>query len=94
MRRLNPLKFGAVLSLTVGINYALCAIFWALWTDRAIDFLNALFHGLDFRHMQAAGGFNLTGFVYALIVLLVWAYVVGVVFALVRNWVNPDASTP
>jgi 2TM family of unknown function (DUF5676) len=94
MNKLNPIKFGAVLSLTVGINYALCTIFWVLWTGPAIGFLNALFHGLDFSKLQAAGGFTMTAFAFALVTMMVWAYVVGAIFALVRNWVKPEVFSP
>jgi len=57
--------------------------------------LNALFHGLDFRKLQmVAAPFSVPGFVYALIVLMVWAYVVGAIFVLVRNWLLPKQEQP
>jgi len=95
MEKHNPWTFGAALSLTVGISYVLCTIGWVNFTGPAIDFLNALFHGLDFRKLQmVAAPFSVPGFVYALIVLMVWAYVVGAIFVLVRNWLLPKQEQP
>lgn len=85
MTKLNPWQFGAVLSLTVGIGYALCTIVWVSFTGSAIDFLNALFHGLDFRKLQMASVFSISSFAYALIVMMVWAYLIGAIFAALRN---------
>ena len=52
MAKLNLWKFGVVLSLAVGLNYILCATIWSVWTEPSMDFLNALFHGLDIRKFQ------------------------------------------
>lgn len=92
MTSLNPLKFGAVLSLTVGIGYTLCTIFWMIFTGPAIDFLNTLFHGLDFRKLQMAAAFSLTGFAYVLAILMVWAYLIGAIFAAVWNALRPEQA--
>lgn len=86
MAKLNPWRFGAVLSVTVGISYALCTIVWVTFTGPAIDFMNALFHGLDFRRLQmVTAEVSIASFVYAIIVLTVWAYLVGAIYATVRN---------
>ena len=92
MTKLNPWKFGAVLSLTVGIGYALCTIFWMIFTGPAIDFLNTLFHGLDFRKLQMAAAFSFTGFVYVLVVMMVWAYLMGAIFSAVWNALRPEQA--
>ena len=44
--QLSPIRLGAALSLTVAIGYTLCAAAWAIWNEPALNFLNALFHGL------------------------------------------------
>ena len=90
MNKLNPWKFGAVIALTVGINYTLCAIAWLSFPGLAIDLLNALFHGLDFRKLQVTGAFSASGFTYALITLMAFTYVLGAVYALVRNGLKPE----
>lgn len=92
MPSLNPWKHGTVLALTVAINYLFCTILWTLFTDSAVSFLNALFHGLDFRRLTVDAGFNLRNQIYALVVLTAWAYVLGVIYALIRNWL-PSART-
>ncbi len=85
MTKLNPWNFGAVLSITVVINYILCAMFWYVFTDPAIKFLNILFHGMDFTKIYASTAFALGDFLYVLIVLAVWAYILGAIYAVVRN---------
>jgi hypothetical protein len=91
MTRLNPWTFGAVLSMTVLVSYILCAAFWYSFTGPSIELLNALFHGMDFRKIYAPAPFALSSFVFVLAVLAVWAYVVGAVYAVIRNWLlaNP-----
>jgi hypothetical protein len=47
MVKLNPWKFGSVLSLTVLINYILCTVFWVAFPGPSLDLINGLFsrHG-------------------------------------------------
>ena len=85
MEKLNPWKFGAVLSLTVLINYILCTIFWYAFPGPSLDLINGLFHGMDFRKIFAAAPFSAGTFLYVLIVLAVWSYVLGAIYATVRN---------
>ena len=83
MHTLIPWRFGVAFALTVVIGYAVCTLFWVAFTDPAIGFLNALFHGLDFRKLAAGGGFSFGAAIYAAVVLGVWAFLIGVLFALV-----------
>ncbi len=92
MAKLNPWKFGSVLSLAAGINYVLCSLVWMTWTERSIDFLRALFHGLDFHKLEVVGAFSLSSFVYALAAFMIWIYAIGVIYALVRNWLPPHVE--
>jgi hypothetical protein len=85
MTKVNPWTFGAVLSITVAVSYILCALFWYSFTGPSIEFLNAVFHGMDFRKIYAATPFSLGTFAYVLIVFAVWAYILGVVYATTRN---------
>lgn len=93
MHTLAPLRFGAVLALTVDIGYAGCTLVWVVFTDPAIGFLNALFHGLDFRKLAVGGGFSIGGAIYAAVVLAVWAFLMGALFALVRNRLTVERSS-
>ncbi len=47
----SPWRIGATMALTVAIGYSVCTLAYALMPERGIDFLNALFHGLDFRKL-------------------------------------------
>jgi hypothetical protein len=85
MTKLNPWTFGAVLSITVAVSYILCALFWYSVTGPSIEFLNAVFHGMDFRKIYAATPFSVGMFVYVLIVFAVWSYILGAIYAVVRN---------
>lgn len=85
MTRVNPWIFGVVVSITVVITYTLCTLFWFAFTEPSINFLNALFHGMDFRKIYATAAFSLGDFLYVLVVFTVWGYFVGVVYATVRN---------
>ena len=85
MSTLNPWKFGTVLSITVLINYALCTIIWYAFTGPSLDFINGLFHGMDFGKIHAATPFSANTFLYVLIVLAAWSYLLGAVYAVVRN---------
>jgi len=90
MNKLNPWTFGAVLSTTVVINYALCTIFWFAFPGPSLDLINGLFHGMDFRKIYGVTPFSAGSFAYVLVVLAVWSYVVGAVYAAVRNWLKPE----
>jgi len=85
MPRLNPWIFGVVVAITVVISYALCTLFWFALTEQSLDFLNTLFHGMDFRKIYAAADFSLVGYLGVVAVFTVWGYVIGVVYATVRN---------
>ena len=85
MTKLNPWTFGAVLSITVVANYVLCAIFWYSFTGPSLELLNSLFHGMDFRKIYAAAPFSISSSLYVLAMLAAWAYVVGAIYAAVRN---------
>jgi len=86
MNRLNPWPTGVALAVTVVTAYAICALIFVSFPDASANFMNALFHGLDFRKLQpAAGGFSLAGFGIAAAVLAAWAFVFGAIFAGVSN---------
>ena len=89
-QKLNPLAVGSTLALTVAIMYSLCAGAWVIWHEGALDFLNALFHGLDFRRIQMTGStLTLQMFFFPLVVMAVWGFVTGVFFAAIYNVIGP-----
>ena len=77
-----PWRTGAALAATVFAGYALCTIvFWA-WPEASAGFMNALFHGLDFRKLQAGPTlFSFGAFAYAALILAGWAFGLGTLFA-------------
>lgn len=85
---------GVALAITVGIAYAACALAFRVWPDAAMEFMNALFHGLDFRRL--AGGpasFDFSAFFLALFVAVLWAFAIGALFGWLidrlRPWSQP-----
>ena len=83
---------GVALAITVGIGYTACAVGFRLFPDFATAFMNALFHGLDFRRLQAGPApFEFTGFLFALVVAMVWAFVLGAVFGWILDRLRPAA---
>ena len=86
MTRASPLKTGAALATTAGVGYAACAALFYLFPEAAVSFMNALFHGLDFRKLQ--GGptqFSFGSFLYALVVMVAWAFGLGAIFGWIRD---------
>ena len=83
---MDPLRTGFAFALTVAFGYAACTLlFWA-FPDAAATFMNALFHGLDFRKLQSADGFTVGGFAVAGLMLAAWAFLLGCVFGLLRRY--------
>ena len=88
-RRIEPLMVGSALAVTVAIGYTLCAIAWLIWNEAALQFVNMLFHGLDFRRMLVPHTeYGLRLFLYPFVVLAVWAFFMGVLFAVVSNFLH------
>jgi len=94
MNKLSPWRFGAVLSMTVIVNYVLCTMFWYAFNQPSLEFLNALFHGMDFTGIYTPAAFSFGSFLYVLIVLSIWAYVFGVIYAYIRTWTQPATGNP
>ncbi len=89
MTTVNPMHTGTALAVTVGIGYTACALVFWLWPDAAASYMNALFHGLDFRKLQSGSMmFNFGSFFYALAVSVVWAFGLGAIFGWVLNRVG------
>ena len=77
---------GFALAVTVGIAYAACALVFRLWPEAGASFMNSLFHGLDFRKLQAGAAiFDFGTFFFALTVLVVWAFALGFIFGWIAD---------
>ena len=89
MKTINPIHTGLALAVSVGIGYTACAFLFWLWPEAAANFMNALFHGLDFRKLQSGPTmFNFGAFFYALVVMVIWAFSLGAIFGWVLNRVS------
>jgi len=83
---------GVALAITVGIGYAACALAFRAAPDAAMTFMNALFHGLDFRRLQSGPApFDFSSFSFALFVAVAWAFVFGAVFGWIVDRLRPAA---
>ena len=80
-----PLRTGIALAVTVGLFYALCALAWALAPGPFLNFMNSLFHGMDFSTMVRPQPFAWPAFVAALLVLSTWALLAGTFFGWLVN---------
>lgn len=92
MTRAAPIKTGAALAITAGVGYAACAVAFYLFPDPAVNFMNALFHGLDFRKLQTGRAlFSFGSFLYALVLMMAWAFGLGAIFGWVLDRVRGRA---
>lgn len=88
----RAISAGIALAISVGIGYAACALAFRFAPDAAMTFMNALFHGLDFRKLQ--GGvtpFDFSSFSFALFVTVAWAFVLGTLFGWLVDRLGPAA---
>jgi len=84
--KFRPLALGLAFALTIAIMYTACALAWVIWQEPALDFLNALFHGLDFRRLQLPGGrFGFSTFVYPLLIMSAWGFATGTLLGAICN---------
>jgi hypothetical protein len=82
----NAVRAGIAFAVTVGIGYSACAVVFWHWPEAAVSFMNDLFHGLDFRKLQSGPVlFSFGSFVYALVVMMVWAFALGAIYGWLQN---------
>ncbi|MGC5887500.1 DUF5676 family membrane protein [Ralstonia pseudosolanacearum] len=77
---MKPLKTGVTFAITVMLFYALCAIVWFTLPEPFMQFMKALFHGIDFSSLQS-GNATIVGTVYADAILGIWAFLAATFFA-------------
>ena len=86
MRSAKWFVSGVSLAVTVGAAYTACALVFWLWPGSAVNFMNALFHGMDFSRLQAGPTLlDFGAFAYALVILMGWAFLVGALYAAVSQ---------
>ena len=77
----SPWRTGSALAITVGLFYALCTLAWVVAPGPFLNFMNNLFHGMDFSGLVQPYPFAWLGFLTALLVLSAWAFFAGTFFA-------------
>ena len=86
----RAMSTGVALAITVGIGYAACALAFRAAPDAAMTFMNALFHGLDFRKLQGGPAlFDFSSFSFALLIAVAWAFVFGAFFGWIVDRLRP-----
>lgn len=83
------LRTGVALATTVAVFYALCTLAWVAAPGPFLSFMNSLFHGMDFSVLNRPGPFSVRGFVEALLVMSLWAFLAGSFF----GWLRPRLGT-
>lgn len=79
------LRTGVALSVTVAVFYALCTVAWLVAPAPFLGFMNSLFHGMDFTPLIKDAAFSWAGFIEALLVMAVWAFLAGTFFEWLRQ---------
>lgn len=79
------LRTGMALAVTVALFYALCTLAWLVAPGPFLGFMNGLFHGMDFSMLLRPAPFSWGGFVAALLVMAVWAFLAGTFFGWLRR---------
>jgi hypothetical protein len=85
---MKPLQTGLALSATVAIFYSLCTLVEVMLPEQFMGFMNALFHGLDFRMLQSAEPHRWQVYFYALVVLALWGFAIGAFFAWLHDAIS------
>jgi len=77
-----PVTLAAAFAFTVGIGYTLCTLAFWVSPEATSSFMTALFHGLDFTPLARQEAFTVGSFVFALAVLMAWAFAFAACFGL------------
>lgn len=81
----HSLRTGLALATTVALFYALCTLAWLTAPGPFMSFMNSLFHGIDFTPLLKTPGISWSGFVSALVVMSIWAFLAGTFFDWLRQ---------
>lgn len=85
---MKPIQTGLTLSVTIAIFYSLCMLVEVIWPEQFMGFMNALFHGLDFRILQSLEPYRWQAYFYALVVIALWGFGIGAFFAWLHNMIG------
>lgn len=95
MKGARCIRIGSAFAATVAIGYAACTALFRLFPEASAGFMQALFHGMDFRPLADPAAFTFASFLFALGVLAAWAFLMGTLFAwLVGRLGTLDEASP
>src|SRR3974390_2233647 len=92
MTDLHPWRTGMAVGLTIAVGYVICALIFYLWPGASMEFMNSLFHGLDFRKLEPAAPWSLTTFVCTVVIFAIWGFLMGALFAALYNRIPGSAA--
>ena len=79
------LRTGLAFATTATLFYALCTVVWLAAPGLFMNFMNSLFHGIDFTPLLKTPGFSWPGFLSTVVVMFIWAFLAGTFFAWLRQ---------
>jgi len=83
--KLEVQKFSLALSVTMGIIYAVCAIFVTLWPDFSLQLFGWLIHLVNVDKFAGDVQITVFGFIIGLLQAMVYTYIGALVFAWLHN---------
>lgn len=82
---LNKQKFALAAAITMGVAYAVCAVFTALFPDAALKFLGWMVHIVNVEKFAGGVEVTLSSFILGLLPVVFYAYLVSYLFARLYN---------
>lgn len=83
--RLNLQKFSLLSAAGVGMIYTACTLFVALWPGLSIKLMGWLFHLSNAEAVFDSTRVSFTGYIGALIEVVIYSYVVSLIFVWIFN---------
>lgn len=83
--KLNAHKFSLAAAATMGVAYAVCAVFTAVWPDVAIKFLGWMLHFVNVEKFADGAAITFGTFFLGLAPILFYSYFTAYLFAWLYN---------
>ena len=83
--KLSTLAVGVALGATLAFLSMLCALAFAIWPDRTLDFFGAFTHALDLSTVKTTAPMSAGRLLYGVVGLGLVGLVAGVVYASIYN---------
>jgi hypothetical protein len=84
-KKLSTLAVGVALGVTLALLSMMCALAYAIWPDRTLDFFGAFTHGLDLSTVKSTAPMSAGRALYGVVGLGIVGLVAGVVYASIYN---------